>query len=128
MYPERTNSLRASHCSEKHNTTYSYITNKSGNPLSHRKEHGVHSPFKLDRQAPFKEWEMRMRGFAALLKMAPVHPRKKKMPRKISILAYNEQGCGINYHHTIHLHTKGGNSRELPCLRNSRIILCLKDF
>lgn len=51
----------------------------------------------------------------------PVHPRKK-MLGKISIVAFNEQGYGINYHHTIHLHTKGGNSRELQCLRNSGII------
>jgi len=34
-----------------------------------------------------------MRGFAALLKMALVCPRKE-MLRKISILAYNEQGWG----------------------------------
>lgn len=34
-----------------------------------------------------------MRGFAALLKMALVRPRKE-MLRKIYILAYNEQGWG----------------------------------
>lgn len=96
---------------------YSNTPNKSGNPLSHR----VHSPLDWTSKPHSKSGKWEWEDLLLYWKW-PSASKKKKMLGKISIFTYNEQGYGINYHHTIHLHTKCGNSRELRCLRNSGII------